>query len=177
MACHWSLRESKSPQVSMSLLSILANLNNSVLWMFSTCPPISKSPSPCNDHFVTVLKATIIIGITINLVFHSFSNSKYCSSFPFLFILPCGQQGQQSPQIGEFYFLLVVWLRLDDLFVCQNQRVFCVSHFPGQMMGWAYTICSYGQTLFSCTISSGSLGPSHRIKSYRISVLICCIRL
>ena len=107
---------------------------------------------PCPNLPATFSSVANTIGVRFSLLFHSFSNSKYCSSFPFLFILPCGQQGQQSPQIGEFYFLLVVWLRLDDLFVCQNQRVFCVSHFPGQMMGWAYTICSYGQTLFSCKV-------------------------
>ena len=36
----------KSPQVSWTLLSILVDLNNAVVWMISTHPLISKSPNP-----------------------------------------------------------------------------------------------------------------------------------
>ena len=36
---------SKYPQVSRTLLSILADLKNAVVWMVSTCPLISKSSS------------------------------------------------------------------------------------------------------------------------------------
>ena len=43
MIFHWSLSDSKSPQVSRTLLSILAVLNKVVVWMVSTRPPISKS--------------------------------------------------------------------------------------------------------------------------------------
>ena len=46
MVFHWSLSDSKSPQVSRTLLSILAVLNNAVVWMVSTRPPTSKSSSP-----------------------------------------------------------------------------------------------------------------------------------
>ena len=34
MVFHWSLSDSKSPQVSRTLIRILANLNNDVIWMF-----------------------------------------------------------------------------------------------------------------------------------------------
>ena len=40
MVFHWSLSEMKSPQVSMTLLSILTDLNNIVVWMVSTRPPV-----------------------------------------------------------------------------------------------------------------------------------------
>ena len=40
---HWSLNDSKSPLVSRTLLSILANLNNIVVWMVSVLPMISNS--------------------------------------------------------------------------------------------------------------------------------------
>ena len=43
---HWKLSDSKSSQVSMSLLSILIDLNNSVVWMVSIRPPISISSMP-----------------------------------------------------------------------------------------------------------------------------------
>ena len=72
---------------------------------------------------------------------------------------------------------LVVWLRLGDPFVSQNPRKVCVSHSLGKILGCAYTICSYGQTLISCIIPSESLSPPSRILSYTFSVLIGCIRL
>ena len=40
MVFHWSLSGNKSPQVSRTLLSILADLNNAVVWMVSTHPLI-----------------------------------------------------------------------------------------------------------------------------------------
>ena len=43
MVFHWSFSDSKSPQVSWILFTILADLNNAVVWMVSTCPIISKS--------------------------------------------------------------------------------------------------------------------------------------
>ena len=58
MVFHWSLSDSKSPQVSRTLLSILAVLNNAVVWMVSTRPPTSKSSSPFSNPLVTVLNAT-----------------------------------------------------------------------------------------------------------------------
>ena len=55
MVFHWSLSDSKSPQVSRTLLSILAYLNNVVVWTVSTRPVISKSSSPCTNPLVTQL--------------------------------------------------------------------------------------------------------------------------
>ena len=43
MVFHWSLSDRKSPQVSRTLLSILAIFNNVVVWMVSTGPPTSMS--------------------------------------------------------------------------------------------------------------------------------------
>ena len=72
MVFHWSLSDSKSPQVSKTLLSILSVLNNAVVWMVSTRPPTSKSPSPFNNPSVTVPKAPITISIIVTFMFHSF---------------------------------------------------------------------------------------------------------
>ena len=93
MVFHWSLSDSKSPQVSRTLLSILAVLNNPVVWMVSTRPPTSKSSSPFSYPLVTVPKAPITIGIIVTNMFHSFFNSlarsRYLSfySHSFSFIL------------------------------------------------------------------------------------------
>ena len=63
IAIHWSLRYSKSPQVSRTLLSILTVLNNAVVWMvFSTRPLISKSTRTFINPLVTVPQASIKIG-------------------------------------------------------------------------------------------------------------------
>ena len=72
MVFHWSLSDSKSPQVSRTLLRILAILNNVVLWIVSTHPPTSKSSSPFSKPLVTVPNVPITIGIIVTSMFHSF---------------------------------------------------------------------------------------------------------
>ena len=57
MVSHWSLSDSKSPQVSRSLFSILASLKNVILWMVTIRPLISNSSSPCTNTFLTVPRA------------------------------------------------------------------------------------------------------------------------
>ena len=69
MVFHWSLSDSKSLQVFMTLLNILAHLNNAVVRMVSTRPFISKSSSPCLNSLVTVPRT---IGIIVTFMFHSF---------------------------------------------------------------------------------------------------------
>ena len=71
MGFYWILSESKS-QVSRTLLSILAVLNNAVVWMISSCPPTSKSSSPFKSPLVTVPNAPITTGIIVTFMFHSF---------------------------------------------------------------------------------------------------------
>ena len=68
MVFGWSLSDSKSPKVSRTLLSILAILNNAVVWMVSTHPPTSKSSSLFNNLLVTVPKAPIMIGIIVTFI-------------------------------------------------------------------------------------------------------------
>ena len=53
MVFHWGLSDSKSPQVSRTFLSILADLNNVVVWLVSTRPLISKFSSPFNNRDCT----------------------------------------------------------------------------------------------------------------------------
>ena len=77
MVFHWSLSDSKSPQVPKTLLSILAVLNNAVVWMVSTRPPTSQSSSPSSNPLVTVPNAPIIIGIIVICMFHWFFNYYY----------------------------------------------------------------------------------------------------
>ena len=85
----WTFSDSTSPQVSWTLFSILALLNNAVVWMVSTRLPTSKSSTPFSYPLVTVLKAPITIGIIVTFMFHSFFNSlarsRYLSFFFTLF--------------------------------------------------------------------------------------------
>ena len=67
--------------------------------------------------------------------------------------------------------------------VSQDRKVYnsasslWASYSPGEILGCAYTICSYGQIYISCTIPSGSPYPPSRLYYFTLSVLICCIRL
>ena len=65
MVFHGSLRDSKSPQVSRTLLSILAHLNNGIVWMVSTSLLISKS----SYFFTKTLRIGPSVPITNNITF------------------------------------------------------------------------------------------------------------
>ena len=58
MVFHWSLSDSKSPQVSRILLSILAILNNVLVWMVSARPyylqVLQSLYSPFGDGIILV---------------------------------------------------------------------------------------------------------------------------
>ena len=139
MVSNWSLRDSKSPQVSKTLLSILADLNYAVVWTVSTRFVISKSSSPCTNPcanpLVTVPRAPFTIGIIVTVFSIPLQGRGTYPSFRILSILLCDQPGQQSAQFCKFFFFfsgwlllgLVVWLRSGDPFVSQNPREVCES--------------------------------------------------
>ena len=71
MVFHWSLNDSKSPQVSRTLRSILLVFINVVVWMVSTRSSTSKSSRPFNNPFVTVpLLLLYYLHWSFSLVFH-----------------------------------------------------------------------------------------------------------
>ena len=125
MVFHWRLIGSKSPQVSRTLLSILAVLNNAVVWMVSTRPPSSKSSSPFNNPLVTVTKAPITIGIIVTFMFHSFFNSlarsRYLSLFSHSFSFILWSAGTAKSTILQIFFFVVdyykVWSSERDLVI------------------------------------------------------------
>ena len=61
-------------QVSRTLLSVLADLNNAAVWMVSTRPRISKSSNPFINHSVTVPRVPITNSINVTV---------HCSHLPF----------------------------------------------------------------------------------------------
>ena len=81
MVFHWSLSDSKSPQVSRTRLWILAVLSDAVFWIVSTRPPTFKSSRPFNNPLVIVPNAPITIATIVTFKFHSFFNSLPRSSY------------------------------------------------------------------------------------------------
>ena len=66
MVFHWSLRDSKSLQVSRTLFSILVDLNNAIVWMVSDFSVFFTKP------LEIVPSTPITIGITNTFMFRSF---------------------------------------------------------------------------------------------------------
>ena len=110
MVSHWILGDSKSPNVSRTLLSILANLNNAVVLMISTCPLIFISSSPFTNPLGIVPGAPATIGINVTFMAFSFflilkHGLGTYPSFCFLLFSVCCPQGRQSPLFVWFSFL------------------------------------------------------------------------
>ena len=127
MIFHWSLTDSKYPQVSWTRLRILTVRSNAVIWIVSTHPPTSKSSRPFNNSLVIVPKAPITIGTIVTFMFHSFFNfqarPRYLSFFShsFRFILwSAGTAKSTILQILFFFFFVdyyKVWLSGLDLVI------------------------------------------------------------
>ena len=92
-----------SPQVSRTLLSIQADLNNAVVWMVRTFP-LSSLLKPLE----TVPSAPTTIGITVTHIFLIFSafcqDPEICLSFPFLLFSICSLTVRQNPLDDKFFF-------------------------------------------------------------------------
>ena len=155
MVFRWCLRDSKSPQDSTTLLSILVDLSNAVVWMVSTLPAISKSSSPLTNPLVTVQRAPITVGINVTCMFQSFF--QFPSKVQVLTLLSIFLQlysvvirdSKFDNSASSFFVVVVdyykVWPRLGDPFLWQNPIGVCASHSPRGILGCAYIIFSYGQ--------------------------------
>ena len=106
-----SLNDTKSPQISKILLSILADFSNVVVWMVSTRPNISKSSSPCTNPLVAVPRASIKTGITVTFMLHSFFNSlarsRYLSFFSLSVNFTLWSTGAAKSTIRQVLFSLL----------------------------------------------------------------------
>ena len=142
MVFHWSLSDSNSPQVSRTLLSILAVLNNAVVWMVSTRPLTSKSSSPLSNTLVTVPNAPITIGIIVTCIFHRFFNSlarsRYLSFFSHSFSFILWSAGTAKSTILQVLFfvvvvviiiIIIIWLFVSLRYFLQHLLFFLSSFF------------------------------------------------
>ena len=74
MVFQWSLSESKYPHVSMTLLSILSNLNNAIIGKVSILVLISNSSISFTNPLVTLLSAPITLGVIVIFMFGKFND-------------------------------------------------------------------------------------------------------
>ena len=72
MVSHWSRSDRTSPQVYRTILSYLADLNNTVVWIVPSSPLIFKSSRPFINPLVTVRRGSIIVGVNLTFMFQSF---------------------------------------------------------------------------------------------------------
>ena len=137
MVFHRCLSDSKSPQISRTLLSILADLKKfrwSPLVLLFPSPPVPLSILwwlylSCQLQLVSPSLSSSVV------FFSSLARSRYLSLFPLSFSSTLRSVGMAKSTIWQVPFFcwqslgLVVWPRLNDSFVFQNPKEFCVSHF------------------------------------------------
>ena len=134
---HWSLSDSKFPQVSRTLLSIPADLNNAVVWMVSKCPLVSKSFSSFTNLLGIVPSAPTTTGITVTFMFHSLfffsslTRSRYLPLFAFFYFLFVVHRNGKVHHLADSLFVVDVVLisrsgRLDEtrwsVYISKSQR-------------------------------------------------------
>ena len=119
MVFYKSFSDRKSPQVSRTLLSILADLNNAAVWTVSTRPVISKSSSSRTNPSVTIPRSPITFGIIVTFMIHSFFGfffnslarlgylSFFSHSLNFTLWSP-GTSKSTILQVLFFFFLLII---------------------------------------------------------------------
>ena len=136
MVFQWSLSDRKTPKVSRTFLSILADLNNAVAWMVSTCPLIFKSYSPFTKS-LGLFRAHQLqlesLSSVCSIVFSSFSWKVLVSislfAFFYFYMVVC--RNDNVPYSADYIFCwlgLVVCPRLGDLFIFHNPREVHASH-------------------------------------------------
>ena len=184
MVFHWSLSDNISPKVSRILLSILANRNNTVVWMVSVRPLISNLPG-------IIPSAQVTVGTAVTLMFHSFlsslARSEYLPLFSFSLIFNLWSTGSPNPQYSRFSFFFFI-TRSGHLFLSQNPRESyafhslveasklskLVDHRRGRAWGSLfnsyYTRCRRRYSSFSW-ISPLTLNPNHIMPSIKPGVI------
>ena len=86
MIFNWSLRNRKSPQIFRTLLSILADLNNAIVWSrFVVLFTILQVPF--SKPLGIVPSRPVVIGITVTLIFHRLFSPLEGSKYLFIFSL------------------------------------------------------------------------------------------
>ena len=150
---HWSLSDSISPQITRTVLSILADISNTVIWMISIRPLISKFFGPCTNPLVTVPRPPIIIGIIFTYMLHSYFSSlarfRYLTLFSFSFNFTQRSAGDSRVHNLTSSLFLVdyfkAWSSGRDYVIYLDLKIlkkFVHLIVQDVTLGYAYTICS-----------------------------------
>ena len=130
MVFHWG--DSKSPQISRTLLNILANLNNTLIWNFQFFQTFfqtfgNRSKRSNNNHYYRHPHGPHLFKVLLQ-------RPTVCLSFHFLLFSFCGPPERQNPPDGNFFFLLIntvvfrPWLG-ESIRISKSPRIFRVSFF------------------------------------------------
>ena len=131
MISHGSLSDNRFSQFSRTVLSILTDLNNALVWTVSICPLISMSSGSRINPFVTVPRAPITIVIIVIFLLHSFFNSQqgrgiflfFSHSFNFT-LWTAGTKKSIILQLLSFTLIMIRSVRLAEIW-----RSVCISKF------------------------------------------------
>ena len=128
MILHRVLSDSKSPQAFRTLLNILADLNNAVVWMVSTRPLITMSSSLCT--FDDCTKRTTYNWYHRHFLVFSVLKQGLGTylCFRFLSVLLCCQPEWQSPLFDKFdwekrHSFIFKTCLTNELLFCLNPNV------------------------------------------------------
>ena len=136
MVSHWSLSDSKSPQIPRTVFNVLANLNNAVVWMVSTRSVITQVLQFLYQPFIDCTERAIY-----NWYHRHFHVLQFFSipwpgpdtypSFHILSILFCGRPGQQSRQFCKFsfFFFLLIIIRSGRLVQIRDPCCCCCCYY------------------------------------------------
>ena len=147
-----SLSDSKSPQVFRTLFSVLAVVNNVIVWMVYTRPLISMSSSHFNNPLVTVPRAPITIVTFMFRRFFQFPSKVEVPIFLFTFFqfYSVVTRDRKVHNFAISLFLLLIIKRSAllaeirwSICMSKSHRSLCMSF--SRMLDCAYTICLHDQ--------------------------------
>ena len=119
MVFPWSLSDSKSSRVSRTLLSILIDLNNAVIWT------ISNASIPLSKPLGSIPSASIIISVTVTFPLHRFLSTLASLSFCFFLVFTLWSVGTKNSTVTAsflffffffFFFFFLIHLSLGLVF-------------------------------------------------------------
>ena len=111
-----------------TLLSILADLSNTVVWMVSSCPLIFKSSSPFTKHLGIGSSVPTTIDITFTImflrfVFRSRASFRLLSLFSLAFNFPLWSIGRAKSLCSLFFLLTIAWSGRLSVRISKSHRV------------------------------------------------------
>ena len=171
MVYHRNLSDSKSHQISRTLLSILADLNNAVVWMILILTLIFNSSSSLSKSLGIVLSALATIGVIVIFMFHRFlhlwQGPSISHLFAFFHFSLCGPLELQNSLDTTSFFLAnsrsgllaeIMW----SVCIAGSQRIFvrlillegfCFVHIPFLVVLLTYNFLSVDYLLQTVMLS------------------------